>query len=495
MALDWSSLIFRDIPLSCALVTLVWFTLKVLKAKLSQKRPMPPGPSPHWFSGNAAVFQSNVEERHLRLLELHKKYGKVVRIQMGRPPLFGREMFSIADPSLCEEVLKSKSYAVSKLSQARFKRVIGANNLVTLEGEQWKKHRRLIMPLFHSGFLSYALEVISKKTQFVIRKWQALPKSSSVETFFVVQSLTLDVISQAAFGYDLKVQENPDNKSVQALTSFLGHFGEVAFLVFPSLWSWIHPFKAFHARQLQSELDNLINQIIQQRRSEGDSDIKRDLLTLLLQAQDPESKYKLTDVEVHDEILTFIFGGFETITSQLCWVLFHLAQNPEIQAVAQEEVDRVLGYSDEVTLEMEKELKYVTNCIKESQRLIPVITGFSRGAVEDTELGGFHVPKGSALFLNAYALQQMEDLWDEPEKFDPTRWEDKMAVHTFSFLPFGGGSRRCAGQPLAVVEMKAVIALILRNFSLKLDESKPVSTKVELAFGPREIYFYCSKRN
>ena len=108
---------------------------------------------------------------------------------------------------------------------------------------------------------------------------------------------------------------------------------------------------------------------------------------------------------------------------------------------------------------------------------------------------GFHVPKGSVLFLNAYALQQMEDLWDEPEKFDPTRWEDKMAVHTFSFLPFGGGSRRCAGQPLAVVEMKAVIALILRNFSLKLDESKPVSTKVELAFGPREIYFYCSKRN
>ena len=71
-----------------------------------------------------------------------------------------------------------------------------------------------------------------------------------------------------------------------------------------------------------------------------------------------------------------------------CWSYSLPAQNPEIQAVAQEEVDRVLGYSDEVTLEMEKELKYVTNCIKESQRLIPVITGFSRGAVEATELGG-----------------------------------------------------------------------------------------------------------
>ena len=88
----------------------------------------------------------------------------------------------------------------------------------------------------------------------------------------------------------------------------------------------------------------------------------------------------------------------------------------------------------------------------------------------------------------------MENLWDNPEEFDPTRWDDKMAVHTFSFLPFGGGGRRCAGQPLAVVEMKAVIALILINFTLKLDGSKPISTKVELAFGPREIYFFLGKR-
>ena len=79
--------------------------------------------------------------------------------------------------------------------------------------------------------------------------------------------------------------------------------------------------------------------------------------------------------------------------------------------------------------------------------------------------------------------------------FDPTRWEDKMAVHTFSFLPFGGGNRRCAGQPFAVVEMKAVIALILRNFSLKLDESKPISTGVKVAFGPRQIHFFINRRS
>ena len=99
------------------------------------------------------------------------------------------------------------------------------------------------------------------------------------------------------------------------------------------------------------------------------------------------------------------------------------------------------------------------------------------------------------MFLDSYVLHHSGDLWDNPEQFDPTRWDDKMAVHTFSFLPFGGGSRRCAGQPLAVVEMKAVIALILRNFSLTLDESKPLVTKVELAFGPREIHFFLRKRN
>ena len=88
----------------------------------------------------------------------------------------------------------------------------------------------------------------------------------------------------------------------------------------------MHPFKALRAHQLQSVLDNLINQIIQQRKSKDDRDDKNDLLSLLLQAQDPESKYKLTDVEVHDEILTFLLAGFETITSQLCWVLYHLGE-------------------------------------------------------------------------------------------------------------------------------------------------------------------------
>ena len=110
-------------------------------------------------------------------------------------------------------------------------------------------------------------------------------------------------------------------------------------------------------------------------------------------------------------------------------------------------------------------------------------------------LEGFHIPKGSVLFLDSYVLHHLEELWDRPEEFDPTRWEDKMAVRTFSFLPFGGGNRRCAGQPFAVVEMKAVIALILKNFTLKLDESKPVSTEVKIAFSPRKIHFFFTRRN
>ena len=107
---------------------------------------------------------------------------------------------------------------------------------------------------------------------------------------------------------------------------------------------------------------------------------------------------------------------------------------------------------------------------------------------------GFHIPKGSVLFLDSYVLHHLDELWDKHEVFDPTRWEDKMAVRTFSFLPFGGGSRRCAGQPFAVVEMKAVVALILRNFSLRLDKSKPITTEVKIAFGPRKINFFFTRR-
>ena len=88
----------------------------------------------------------------------------------------------------------------------------------------------------------------------------------------------------------------------------------------------MHPLKALRIHQHQSVLDNLVNQMIKQSQHKDDGDAKRDLLSLLLRAQDPESKYKLTDVEVHDEILTFLFGGFETTTSQLCWILYHLGE-------------------------------------------------------------------------------------------------------------------------------------------------------------------------
>ena len=191
--------------------------------KLFFLRPMAPGPPGHWLSGNTAIFQSNVEERHVRLLELHKKYGKIVRIQMGRPPLYGRDIFSVADPALCEEVLKSKSYAISKLTQARFQTLVGKYGLNGLEGERWKKHRRLILPLFHSGFLSYALEVISEKTKIVIDRWKKVSVDSSVEAFACIKNLGLDIISKAAFGFDLKVQEQPDDKLVK-VSSFLLNF-------------------------------------------------------------------------------------------------------------------------------------------------------------------------------------------------------------------------------------------------------------------------------
>ena len=129
--------------------------------------------------------------------------------------MYGTDIFSVADPHLCEEVLKSKSYAISKLTQARFQMFVGKNGLISLEGATWKKHRRLIMPLFHSGFLSYALEVITDKTGILTKKLKDLPDNSSVEVYLLIKNLALDIISEAAFGYDLKVQENPDGKLVK----------------------------------------------------------------------------------------------------------------------------------------------------------------------------------------------------------------------------------------------------------------------------------------
>ncbi|XP_032231559.2 cytochrome P450 3A2-like [Nematostella vectensis] len=127
--------------------------------------------------------------------------------------------------------------------------------------------------------------------------------------------------------------------------------------------------------------------------------------------------------------------------------------------------------------------------------MTPVGLAFFRGATKATKLGGYDIPKGSVILLNTYGVHHSTSVWPHPEKFDPSRWEDPSTGTGFRYTPFGGGARRCIGLPSAMVEMKGILALLLKHFTFTLCEDLPLKAEVKISYAPRRIYFKINKRN
>jgi cytochrome P450 family 135 len=183
------------------------------------------------------------------------------------------------------------------------------------------------------------------------------------------------------------------------------------------------------------------------------------VLSVLLQARDEEGK-PMTDVELHDELMTLLVAGHETTATAIAWAFELLLRNPAELARLQDEVDT--GESDE----------YLDAVIKESLRLRPVVPGVVRKLTRPLELGGYELPAGVRAAPNIYLTHRRPDIYPEPERFRPERFIDSPA-DTYSWIPFGGGVRRCLGASFALYEMKIVIPTILRTASLRAVGATP----------------------
>ncbi|XP_076436195.1 cytochrome P450 3A41-like [Babylonia areolata] len=174
----------------------------------------------------------------------------------------------------------------------------------------------------------------------------------------------------------------------------------------------------------------------------------------------------LTDDEKEANGMVFLIAGYDTTSNVLSFTLFHLAGNPQVLRKAQEEVDQKLG-TKAVSYETASELPYLDMCMNESMRLAPPGFLLDREAVEDTELGGYQVKKGTRMMIPVFTIHTDPDFWPEPQKFVPERHtpEAKAARHPFSFMPFGHGPRNCVGMRLAQLEIRMAIATILQHYT------------------------------
>jgi cytochrome P450 len=222
--------------------------------------------------------------------------------------------------------------------------------------------------------------------------------------------------------------------------------------------------------------------------------VPRDILTLLLDALDPETGERMTAQEVRSNILTFIAAGHETTANSLAWSLFLLSQSPQWRECVEAEVDREIGSSlhpppfagEGRVGGLADRLTVTRAAIEEAIRLYPPIAAISRVAIGADAIAGEPVKRGSLVVIAPYVLHRHRLLWDDPDVFEPGRFlgEARKNIDRFAYLPFGAGRRTCIGSAFALQEATLVLAVIMSRFTLTLAPRHAVSPLLRVTLRP-----------
>ena len=373
----------------------------------------------------------------------------------------------VSDPAAIRRVLMDNSQNYHKDWLQR--RVLSAglsNGLLTAEGQQWRMQRRALAPLFaRRTVLSFSVAMIDAAAALVER---LKLRDGQIEDIAVEATrLTLDVLERTMFSDGL-------GRSPEEIRLAMKHYFEAIGRLDPfdvlGLPNWVPRLSRWKLRPMLRLFESAIDAIVSTRRrriAEDPDSVPRDILTLLLEARDPETGEGLSEVEVRANILTFIAAGHETTANSITWSLFLLSQSPEWRARVQAEADRELDGDVEGLAERLVETRAV---IDEANRLYPPIAAISRAALAPDELAGEPIRVGTMVVIAPYVLHRHRALWADPDAFDPNRFLDgaRERIDRFAYLPFGVGPRICIGATFALQEASIVVATVMRHFTLEL---------------------------
>jgi cytochrome P450 len=416
----------------------------------------PPGPKNPPIVGNLYAFRSNPLGF---LSNAAREYGDLVYFRVA-----SQHMYLVNHPDYVREILVNNQGNFIKSRALQRAKVLLGEGLLTSEGQQHLRQRRLVQPAFHRERLAGYASAMSEGAVRVRGRWQA---GSSMDVSVEMAHLTLSIVAKTLFSADV---ESEASEIGGAMTTVLQMF---RLLLLP-FSDYLHKLPLPSVRRFEkarARLDATIYGLIRERRKSGAD--TGDLLSMLLLAQDEDDR--MTDQQVRDEALTLFLAGHETTANALTWTWYLLSQHPEVERRLHEEIDAVLG--DRVPeLADVPELRYAEMILAEALRLYPPAWAIGRMAKGPFELGGVEIPPKSICILSPYLVQRDARWFPEPEKFDPERWtpEARDARPKFAYFPFGGGARVCIGERFAWMEGVIVMAAIAQKWRLRLEPGQHV---------------------
>ncbi|KAK4880256.1 hypothetical protein RN001_008402 [Aquatica leii] len=439
-------------------------------------------PGPFAIPGIGSVYCIKAGYQFIEsLMNLKSKYGEMVQIFVGLSPLL-----LISGVESVQFMLSSKEFIDKSYQYDYFKPWLG-NGLLISNVETWKNHRKLLTPVFHYNALQSFIQIFNKQSDKLISKLECL--KNDIDIFPIIKLYSLDVVCETIMDTSVNAQEELNSE-------YVNNVDEVIKIVLNRFFSII---KRWHfvyrlSQDYQDEkkyikrLHRFTNSVIENRRKELYSrekmtNKKLNLLDILLTSTVNE-KY-LTNEEIRGEVDTFMFAGYDTMTSGISFVLYSLSKHLLIQVflkfkltvlyvkflqdkVVQELQDVVGSDKKSLTYEDVQNLRYLDQVVKESLRMYPPVVFILRKLQKEAVLNGHVLPKNLIVLIFVYGLHYHKDLYPNPKTFDPDRFNESNSQNRslYAFIPFSLGIRNCIGNKFAMLVIKFTVANILRKFKL-----------------------------
>jgi cytochrome P450 len=394
--------------------------------------------------------------------------------------VLGQRAVFVNHPHAVKTILveRPKVYTKRALLLQLVKPLLG-DSLISSEGEIWKQQRVVMQPGFHRKQIATWVTIMTEAISSLRDEWAK--KAEPGEPFDVMPDLmrlTLGVASRALFssqmGGEAAILTNAFAAANVGLTAYFNR-------PLPPL-----PIPTPRNVRLQTtiwQLHRIAARFLRARRRDWVS--HNDLLTLMMAATSERGR-KMSTRRLRDNVLAFLFAGYETTTVALAWTLILLAQHPATQQRAADEVQALLT-GRTPTIDDLARLPYTLMVIQEAMRLYPPPSFIIRLAEEEDEVAGFHVRKGTLVFICPSVLHRHPVFWTDPERFDPERFapEQQSARPKSAYIPFNTGPHKCIGDQFALTELHLALAMLLQQFLVSPPAGYMVEREALLSIRPK----------
>ena len=390
--------------------------------------------------------------------------AEVYQQRMVRLNFLGASRYFVSDPGYIQTALVDNADKLHKSDQMRraLEPALG-HGILTAEDERWRAQRRIVAPAFRPSAVDSFIPAMIGAARATLARWQALPDGAPVAADREMMHLTFEIILETMLSGRGDIEVAQVERSI---ADFLQSTSWAVVLSALGLPEWLpYPGKA-RAMRGRGYLRGMMTKRVSERRQSGDR--HDDLLSLLLDARDPEPGAAFSDTDVIDNILTFIGAGHETTALALTWAFYLLSHHPEVEAKIVAEIASVTGGAP-LEAGQVAELAYTRQAVMEAMRVYSPVSMIGRSVMQGFRIGAQDLQPGDRLLVPIHAVHHHAMLWERPAEFDPDRFTPDAikSRHRFAWMPFGAGPRICIGMQFALLEAVAILGTLLPTLRLR----------------------------